>query len=280
MKVSSLHIYPVKSMQGVTVDEFAVTEKGPQHDRLWMVTDENYRFLTQRQISKLATIKTHIADDGALVLTLGNGRSHTIAVPGHGDISQASVWKDDVAVFDAGEDAAEALSGYLGKTCRLVYQAPNAQRMTDPEYGQEGDHVSLADGFPILITNVASLTALNLPEDITMDRFRANIVLDGLKPFEEDDIRVLKIGDVELELVKPCARCVVTTQDQKSGERVTKEPIATLVKLRRGTKGAYFGQNAVPRQLGTIKAGDKVEIVSRRSAEHMQLVPVQLKFAR
>lgn len=280
MRVKSLHIYPVKSMQGCALDGVVLTEKGPEHDRLWMVTDENYRFLTQRQKSQMATIKTEVLSDGELRLETPDGKAITLAPPQNTEIMNAAVWKDNVAVFDAGEEAAEFISDFLGERCRFVYQVPDAKREADPEYSKSGDHVSLADGFPLLLTNTASLDALDLPDDITMDRFRANIVLEGLEAFEEDDIHILKIGDVEIELVKPCSRCVVTTKDQKTGEQISKEPIATLAKLRRGTKGVYFGQNAIPRKLGTIKAGDKVEIISRKSEPVRQLAPVKLSYKR
>lgn len=193
---------------------------------------------------------------------------------------------DDAAqVFDMGEIASAWISKYLDRPCRLLRQDDNTPRQVDAGYAREGDDVSLADGFPLLITTESSLEKLqqNLPAGSTvdMDRFRPNIVLAGAEPFEEDVLYEIKIGDVVLEMVKPCKRCVMTTVDQHSGEKADNEPMSTLAKLRMGKagglQGAFFGQNAVARALGSIKVGDEVEILSRKPM-HPALENAKMKY--
>jgi uncharacterized protein YcbX len=145
----------------------------------------------------------------------------------------------------------------------------DAERLSSEKYS-EPRPVSFADGYPILITNTASLKALNKhivaagADSVPMKRFRPNIVIDGDEAWSEDNWKQITIGDVKLDLVKPCTRCVVTTLDPVTGVKQGKEPLRTL-RARRLSKdpeidGVLFGWNAVPRTLGRIGVGDKVSI--------------------
>ena len=93
--------------------------------------------------------------------------------------------------------------------------------------------VSFSDGFPILVVNLASLAELNsrMPQAVPLERFRPNIALEGLEPFAEDRIAALEFGPITLRLVKPCARCVITSTDQRTGELST-NPLPVLRQFR------------------------------------------------
>jgi uncharacterized protein YcbX len=121
--------------------------------------------------------------------------------------------------------------------------------MANPQFaGPLPAPVAFSDGFPVLVCNRASLDELNtrMPEPIPMERFRPNVVLQGLPPFAEDHIASLQIGPVTLSLVKPCTRCVITSTDQRTGERST-NPLPVLRKFRfdRSLLGVTFGENAI-----------------------------------
>ena len=177
---------------------------------------------------------------------------------------------------DAGNDAADWFSNYLGRDCRLVSYAEEQPRAVNSDYAQEGDEVSFADGLPVLVTSESSLKALQpefkdaLGSDLSMLRFRPNIVIQGLPAFQEDVIHTVRIGSsLVLEFMKPCERCVVPSIDLTSGD---KQPAVTRI-LRdnrfghdraSGLKGAFFGQSATPRQLGVVHHGDEVEVLSTR----------------
>ena len=79
-----------------------------------------------------------------------------------------------------------------------------------------------------------------------MNRFRPNLVLAGLEPYDEDHVDTLVAGGVTMKLVKPCTRCQITTTDQDSGE-VGTEPLATLAGYRMNARlgGVTFGMNAI-----------------------------------
>jgi uncharacterized protein YcbX len=137
------------------------------------------------------------------------------------------------------------------------------ERPVSPRHGRPGDRVSFADGYPLLLTTDASLGALNdrLDRPVPMNRFRPNLVVDGETPFGEDGWALIRVGEVRLRVVKPCARCVVTTVDQETGE-VGREPLRTLATFRRHEDGGVlFGQNVVHEGPGVLRVGDDVEVL-------------------
>lgn len=270
--VSACYYYPLKSGKGIATNQLELTKKGPKFDRLWMLVDENGLLISQR---------TKGCEKLALVTPQVDNIKARFSAPGMDDLAldvsdydytlvDALIHGNDCKGYDAGKKAEQWFQEYLGIDCKLLVYNNNEPRGVDPEYGAPGDEVSFADGMPLLVTSMSSLNSLSqhFPENINigMDRFRPNIVIEGIDAFEEDVIHHLRIGDVELEFVKPCARCILTTVDQQSGEKNTgNEPVTTLTKTRRGMggglKGVFFGQNAIPRALGTVNIGDKVEIL-------------------
>ena len=95
-----------------------------------------------------------------------------------------------------------------------------------------------------------------------MNRFRPNIVFAGCAPYAEDTWQQVTIAGIRFDVVKPCARCPITTVDQALGRIPdVKEPLATLATYRRGANGGVmFGQNALHRGRGTLHVGDSVTI--------------------
>jgi hypothetical protein len=93
-----------------------------------------------------------------------------------------------------------------------------------------------------------------------MNRFRPNLVVAGSPAFAEDGWGSIRIGGIAMDVVKPCARCVVTTTDQTTGARTGDEPLRTLAGYRRQGDGAMFGQNVVHRGEGVLRVGDAVEV--------------------
>ena len=56
-----------------------------------------------------------------------------------------------------------------------------------------------SDGFPILVISRASLADLNsrLPKALPMERFRPNLVIDGVGAYDEDRIHELRADGVD-----------------------------------------------------------------------------------
>jgi uncharacterized protein YcbX len=265
IRLSALHVYPIKSCGGTAVEEWEVDERGLRHDRRWMLVDETGRFLSQRRHPRMALIATRIEDDR---LVVSAPEMPSLQVPfdlARGGRMLASVWDDLVETLPVGYEADRWFEEFLGVRCRLVHLPDESVRRVDPEFGTAGDRVGLADGFPFLLISEGSLADLNarLERPLPMNRFRPNLVVAGCEPFAEDGWRRVRIGAVDLRVVNPCARCAITTVDQESAAR-GKEPLRTLATFRkRGTK-VLFGQNLAHDETGILRVGDPVEEVSVR----------------
>ena len=268
MKVVALHIYPVKSCHGLTLDEAEVTPRGFVHDRRWMIVDDKGQFVTQREYPRLAQLHVALETDG---INFSATEYPSLRVPFPGPLApqhNVTVWESQLSVPGAGSVADAWLSTYLGTSVHLVYLPDDITRPCTSSKAGPGDEVSFADGFAYLVTSQASLADLNrrMGEALPMDRFRANIVVDGELPWDEDGWHDVTIGTVAFELLKPCARCKITTTDQETGE-VGREPLATLRRFRFNPekKGLMFGVNPSPRGRGILRVGDDVTITSRHT---------------
>jgi uncharacterized protein YcbX len=265
MHLSELNIYPVKSLKGTSLESARVDNSGLQFDRRWMVVTPDGQFMTQREYPVMATIAVTAAD--AMLTLARNGDSiSTHAYPVGTPTIDVMIWNDSglrSATYD--DDVNAWLSEQIGTECKLVTMAVDTFRLVDPNYAIDPfDTVSFADGYPFLLIGEGSLADLNsrLDEPVPMNRFRPNFVVAGSEPFEEDTWKRIRIGSTEFHVVKPCARCVLTTVDQIAGEKSGKEPLATLSSYRNHDGKVLFGQNLIAERAGaTISVGDAIEVL-------------------
>jgi hypothetical protein len=264
MKVAGLFRYPVKSLRGLAIDRADIELIGMKGDRRWMVVDRAGQFRTIRQIPAMARMDARLTTDGLELREASHG-SISVKTPADAAIREVKIWKDIVPARQASPEAGAFLSAILGEELDLVYFDHPHSRPVDQDFGTPDDHTTFADGFPILITTTASLDRLNgtLAARVGMDRFRPNVVIENDEAWAEDSWRVIRIGELQLRIVKPCARCVITTRDQKTGEQPDpREPLFTLGRMHRARSGGIiFGQNAIPDNAATIAIGDTVEVL-------------------
>jgi uncharacterized protein YcbX len=259
--LTSLHFYPVKGCKGLAPASFSVGQKGPNFDRRWMIIDENGRFLSQRQIPKMALIETAI-DKEFLRINIPNEQEICLPVTEEGQSTMVTVWKDTCPALDQGDKAAEALSRYLEIKCRLVFMPESTIRQVNLKYASVGETVGFADAYPFLLISEASLEDLNsrLEKPILMNRFRPNLVVSGCKPHEEDTWKWIRIGEIRFKVAKPCSRCTVTTIDQLTLEQ-GREPLQTLAEYRKMEGGIMFGANLIHTTKGSLQVGDVLEVI-------------------
>jgi MOSC domain-containing protein len=264
MRVAEIRRYPVKGLRGHSLKAAAVERIGLAGDRRWMIVDASGKFLSQRQYPKLAQIEAAPAQNG---VTLRHAALGALSVDFPGEsapLESVVIWRDTVKARVA-TLASDYFSTFLGRPVRLVHLHDEAARPINPDYGRAEDRVSFADGFPLLVVSTASLDDLNwrLGAPIQMDRFRANLVIEGASAWAEDTWRRIRIGTLTMRLVKPCARCAIPTLDPLSGERLDgDEPLQMLARFRRGSHGEiFFGQNVIPDGVGRIAVGDKVDVI-------------------
>ncbi len=277
MQISEINIYPIKSLGGISLNEAIIEQRGLQYDRRWMLTDENGKFLTQREFPKMSTISIILAENG---LQVSAEKFDDLIVPFEveGERLKVEVWRSSCDAILCAKDINDWFSEVLQTNCNLVFMPEDSRREINPLFNNNNDIVSFADGYPILIIGENSLADLNsrLETQIPMNRFRPNIVVANSESFAEDNWGKIKIGETIYRSTKPCARCVMTTINQTDGAFTGKEPLKTLAKYRLAKQvfpatyadfdlsenAVLFGQNLVAENFGKlIKVGDSLEVL-------------------
>lgn len=265
LTLTDIYIYPVKSCRGIRVTAAQLNAWGLQYDRNWMVVTPTGKFLTQRDVPRLALVETAIESDHLCLRASGQAALHLPLLPSTRaeDVVGVEVWRDHCRAIDQGNAAATWFSQFLAVDCRLVRIGASYDRPVSAR-GQQAQ-VSFADGYPLLLISDASLADLNqrIPEPIPMNRFRPNLVVTGCDPYAEDRWQQIRVNQTLFDLVKPCERCVIITTDQQTAIRnAAKEPLKTLATYRRLKGGVIFGQNLIHRGEGEIQIGRSIEVLS------------------
>lgn len=275
-RIGALWMYPIKGCRGFPVPAATLAQTGLEvdgvGDREWVVVDDHGEFLSQRELPKMAQIETRLTGV-SLRLRAPGMLQLDVPVESEGDVIKVRVWNDELAAVTQGDITDAWFSQFLGLQCRLMRFDPEAKRISNQKYtGTLTAPYKFADAFALLVCSSASLSDLNSRlaakghAEITIERFRPNIVLDDVEAFEEDYVDHISIGDAKLQVVKPCVRCTVPNVDPATGEEGF-EPGDTLAGYRNDARagGVTFGVNAV---IGSgagarLAAGDAVEVSLR-----------------
>ena len=262
--LEQITIYPIKSCSGINLISAEVQDRGFPLDRRWVLIDTNGNFFSQRKVAELSLVTITMTDKHLKVSSPGHDALMLPIKMVHSERVDVQIWKDTVNSWLVSTEADEWFSQVLQQQVRLVHMDRDVNRkLVKKKLTQEKSHeVSFADGYPYLLTNQASLDDLNsrLDQAVGMDRFRQNIVVSGFEAFAEDHWNILRIGAVDFQVVKPCARCQVTTINQQTGIS-SKEPLKTLATYRNQDGKVMFGMNLVALSQGTIKINAPVQVV-------------------
>jgi uncharacterized protein len=260
--ISSIYYYPVKSMRGIPQSEAIINGEGINGDRRWMLIDSNGQFISQRHMPELAKISVIVTHSHLELTHADHQKILLLPLDPDGDFvaDNVAIWDDNIANvlgYSCSQDWLKLTLGeFRGKALTLVKMPAVSEREVEPNLiGPKRAFTGFADGYPFLVTNQSSLELLNSQlqkskcSPVDMGRFRPNIVIDGLNAFEEElGGRLQFANGAELELVKPCQRCQMITQDQRSGAvREVGQPTKSLFKVQSidPKRGAFFGQNAI-----------------------------------
>lgn len=274
--LASIHVYPVKSLGGMSPDSWPLGRRGLEFDRRWMLVDEDGRFISQRECSSLALLQAEVSPSG-LKIHDRRGRMPDLIIPmaraQSGVPIDVTIWQDSVVGLQVGMEVDRWFHEALDCLCFLVYMPESTLRAVDPTYAQAEDVTGFSDGFPFLIAQQASLEDLNrrLPYPVEMRRFRPNLVISEGKAWEEDTWARVQIGAYSFRTPKPCARCQIVTIDPDTGEQ-GKEPLRTLAGFRQQGHKILFGVNACvdletqENEPAIIRVGDTFSILSGETA--------------
>ncbi|XP_021435885.2 molybdenum cofactor sulfurase isoform X2 [Oncorhynchus mykiss] len=282
--LTNIYIYPIKSCAAFEVTDWPVGALGLLHDRGWMVVNGNRVCLNQKREPRLCLIHPQIYLPSNTLLLQASGMN-AICVPlkNHSEppqshrVCQNMVCGDRVETVDCGDEAASWLSEFLGQPCRLIRQSPDFSR--DMKKGHEKEvsstALSLVNEAQYLIVNRASVDLLQrhitnrqessddhqpLDTQTLISRFRANLVISGKEPFEEDDWSHLIIGNTHFQVAGRCGRCQMIGVDQSTGAK-TKEPLLSLSAYRKGkvTFGVYLVHQSLEDSNSTLSVGASVK---------------------
>jgi uncharacterized protein YcbX len=275
--LSEIWVYPVKSCAGVSLRQSALTETGLEWDRTWMVVNAQGRMVSQRQVPAMALMETRFRTGDVVLRAPGMLALHLALDQAEGP-ARVTVHGQEMPAYDMGDLAAQWVSDYLSQTpegqalgpLRLTRFDPDHQRPSDPDWSQ--GHVGLntfSDGFPLLVVSAASMMEFNrraqalgqVESDIR--RFRPNLVLSGLLPHQEDQLKHLRLhtpqGPIEISLVKPCVRCSIPDVNPTTGQK-DQWALPVLKDYRRDPRmnsALTFGMNAIVTQ-GLVPAASEL----------------------
>ena len=263
LSLNNIVIHPVKSLNGIEVKEAAIEEKGLRFDRRWMLINENGVAITQRTFPKLVFVKVSLEDD---LLTISDRNINQMPISfnihEHGEKVEVKVWDDVFKACEIKPELNQWFSDFLEKPVRLMKVPFDSTRVINQKYNTESRSMGFQDSSPVLITFQESLDDLNskMETPVPMHRFRSNLIVSGLDPYEEDDISWLQINGIVFKIFKSCSRCIFTTIDQETGQSGA-EPLKTLSSYRQKGSNILFGASAYPENDGTIDLTSEVKVL-------------------
>ncbi|KAF2421027.1 hypothetical protein EJ08DRAFT_653674 [Tothia fuscella] len=301
-KIKELRVYPIKSCRGFTVQKTRMLRTGLDLDRNWMFVDAvDYKFLTIRNLSEMTLIDTRISEKDELVVSVRGKEEMGFVIPAHpsrkwleGNTTLNDgvvIWGQKVDAWVYPEGMTKSFAELFGKEVRLVYKGPTPRALVGnaaPERLGRTESTKFPDLMPVQISNFKSIEELNIrleaqnESPTPIERFRPNIVVEGLTPWYEDSWKTVRINhgvsrnksgggeltresSVTIDVAARCARCQVPNVDCDTAVKHKKQPWDTLMKYRRIDKGITFkpcfGMLCCPREEGDVAVGDWLEIL-------------------
>ena len=267
-QLADIRRYPVKSCRGQSLETAQVEPWGLREDRRWMLVDAEGTAVTARTQPGLVLVTPRLQPNG-LRLSVDGRPDLWVARPDASTLTDVRVFSAELRAAVTDPQAHAWFSELLGVPVRLVYLDDPTRRAVSPKHSRPADRVSLADGYPLLLTTRESLARVNelIREGphaeegpLTMTRFRPNVVVSGAPAWAEDNWRLIRIGTVRFRVAASCPRCVLTTVHPETG-RKGREPLWTLARNRGWDGAIWFGVNLIPDQAGSISIGDELEVL-------------------
>ncbi|XP_037364538.1 LOW QUALITY PROTEIN: molybdenum cofactor sulfurase [Talpa occidentalis] len=240
--ITNIYLYPIKSCAAFEVKtSWPIGNQGLLYDRNWMVVNHNGICLSQKQEPRLCLIQPFIDLQQKIMVIKAQGME-PIKVPLEDSneptqICQSKVCADRVNTYDCGEKLSSWLSRFFGRPCHLIKQSSNFQRNAKKKHGKDQSGttaaLSLVNEAQYLLINRSSVLELQqqlnvsgengmeelFPVKDLIPRFRANIITNGTRPFEEEKWDEISIGSMRFQVVGPCHRCQMICIDQQTGQR-------------------------------------------------------------
>ena len=266
--IRELWTYPVKGCQGVAHEEIPVTPLGIPGDRGFTIWKDG-ALVDQKETPLVASIGARV-DLGANTLTLQHAEAGDLvhAIRSEGERRPGQWVLDKFETVDQGDEVAEWLYSIIGESVRLV-SADEPWKINFPIRQMELLHDAPKQSFtaasPVSLGNLASLETLNakLEAPVPMERFRLNVIVEGIEAHAEDMLTEIAGDSVRLLHVTPAERCVIVSTDQRTGERDRSDLLRSLPKKSKEDRfgsGRIFGTYLSVANEGTLRVGETLKV--------------------
>ncbi len=295
MKIESLHVYPVAGFRGEEVVQLDFSAEAIRFNKVFtLVTQQQLqRWLkkpelgyplrvTQTAVPELVLFSARNAE-GLLELRYGDqvlptGLPVELALPEQEYLRSPDqlgimpseltaeqlrhfIWPLRVAsksqsirwASDCGDEVASWISERLGKEVRLF------RAVKSPETAKH--HFTWYTDIHLIAQASVRALATTLAEPLTIDPFRANVVVDGEEALAEMTWLQLLIGQSEY-LSSACERCGYLAIDQETAERSHQELLKEIVSHQHGNFGVYLKHQTGEQ---TMRVGDEVQVLKTNS---------------
>lgn len=261
MQITQLNLFPIKSTQAYSVEQAFVQQHGLNFDRELMLTEPDGSFISARKDAALYQLSAFpIA--GGVAICHANGEKRVVTYAEFGKQQPSEVWGNQFPSWVASAETNAWLSRFIGREIQLRWLGEKSARV---HASQPDTIISFADSYPLLLVSEQSLNQVQQwsPVPVKMAQFRANIVIDGLHAFEEEQWQRIKLGEVYFRVTQACTRCILITRDpQTLALEPQAEPFRSLKKHHTNEKGKpIFGIHLIPENEGVIRVTDRVEII-------------------
>lgn len=266
MNVAEIMILPIKGCRGISLQHATISPQGLLHDHNFMIVarrrqESHFESVGLQACPRLAYVQPAIKDTKLRIEYTLTGE--TLEVDFEPDRKTFEVldepimlWKCPHRPIDLGLEASKFFSAIVeGSDVRFCYRASQPRLISGnmpPDTAQNGRRsieAGLHAAFPLLLGSNSSLEELNgrIPpdEELPMERFRANIILEGFDPWAEDTWSKLSVDsgsndEIDIHVVARCWRCPVTQVDLEKA-KFTPQPLRELRRYRQIDSGAPAG---------------------------------------
>lgn len=263
-RIARLTVYPVKSLDGKSVQSTRFTARGGLvDDRIYALVDDSGAYVNGKSEPQVHRIRSGFDLD-----------QHRLCVR---DVAEPPGEAESFSLPEDSSAAEDWFQAYLGYPVTL---------RREPMGGFPDDTTNPG---PTVISTASIETLASWYDDVTTDemrrRLRANVEIEGVPSFWEDrlfahhgEVVRFRLGDAELDGVNPCRRCIVPARDPDTGEE-TPRFRERFIEQRRATKPEWTDSNRfdsdyrvmvntrVPDQGATLNVGDPVAILDTRPEE-------------
>ncbi|MFC2123901.1 MOSC domain-containing protein [Bacteroidota bacterium] len=269
--LSTIYLYPIKSLVGIELQSASVFDRGIENDRRWMLVNEHGEYQSLKKVAELAKFQIRLKDDN---MEISHPESlDSIKVPfevNQGKELVVKIMDDHCKAIIGSNSFDDWFSELLDRETHLVYMPEETNRMVNPKYAINDEKISFANNYPLMMIGQAALDDLNSKLEVPakMERFRPNLVFSGGSPFEEDTFLDFDIGECNFRAVKPCPRCVVINVEPGTGQKGL-DPLKTLATYRSEGNDVNMGQNLLCLRGGIIEIGQELIINSCKNQDEI-----------